>query len=255
MSIYESFKKVIASLGMEQLTHPIFHNSPIGIRFNIGDNGNDVYIDKRGKELSVNPNYITACLERSLKIYHSLKSKPDILAIEGYIYKNTTVKDFIASVVTATDLPQPNEIKSEIAHDDGHEIIHVLLLWNINDFKPHKLLEEIIKADLGSGNFFLTSSVYFVCTKDNVLFHLYDDRGADLVADKKVNIQHIYHKLNDLISDYDREIIDNIFNTKQEEHPLKGALPVFKWDYVMWVVFQIQPAYRRFQRRNCTSRM
>lgn len=201
MSIYESFKKVIASLGMRRLMHPVFYNCPIGIRFNIGDNGNEVYLDKSGEELSVNPNYITACLERSLKVYHSLKSKPDLLAIEGYLYEDETVEDLIASVVAATDLPQPNEIKSEHARDDEDEFTHVFLLWTLNDFNPEKLLEEIIKADLGSGNFFLTSSVYFVCTNDNVLFHLYDDRGADLVSDKKEKIQHIYHKLNDLISD------------------------------------------------------
>ncbi len=214
MSIFESFKKVIASLGMEQLTHSIFYNSPIGIRFNIGDNGNEVYIDKSGKELLVNPNYVIACLERSLKIYHSLKSRPDLLIIEGYLCENETIEEFISSVVSATDLPQPNEIKNEIIHDDEDELIHVFLLWNLNDFKPNKILEEIIKADLGSRNYFLTSSVYFVCTNDNVLFHLYDDRGADLVANKKENIQHIYHKLNDLILDYDREKIDSIFNVK-----------------------------------------
>jgi len=214
MSIYESFEKVIASLGMAELTHPIFYNSPIGIRFNIGDNGNDVYIDESREELSVNPNYVTACLERSLKIYHSLKSEPDLLAIEGYLCENESVEDFISSVVSATDSPQPNEIKSELTRDDEDEFVHVFLLWNLNDFNPNKLLEEIIKSDLGSGNFFLSSSVYFVCTKDNVLFHLYDDRGADLVADKKEKIQHIYYELNDLILDYDREKIDDIFKAK-----------------------------------------
>ena len=71
-------------------------------------------VDKLAKELLVNPNYIMACLERSLKIYHSLKSEPDLLAIEGYLYENESVEDFISSVVSATDLPQPNEIKSEI---------------------------------------------------------------------------------------------------------------------------------------------
>ena len=214
MSIYESLKKVIASLEMEELTHPIFYNLPIGIRFNIGDNGNDVYIDESREELSVNPNYVTVCLERSLKIYHSLKSEPDLLAIEGYLCENESVEDFISSVVSATDLPQPNEIKSELTRDDEDEFVHVFLLWNLNDFNPNKLLEEIIKADLGSGNFFLSSSVYFVCTKDNVLFHLYDDRGADLVADKKEKIEHIYYELNDLILDYDREKIDDIFKAK-----------------------------------------
>ena len=212
MTIYESFKKGIVALGMAELTHPIFYNSPIGIRFNIGDNGNDVYIDKSDEEFVVNPNYIAACLERSLNIYRSLKSEPDLLAIEGYLCENETIEGFISSVVSATDLPQPNEIKSELTHDDGDEFIHVFLLWNLNDFNPNKILEEIIKGDLGSGNFFLTSSVYFLCKKDNVLFHLYDSRGADLVADKKEKIQHIYHKLNDIILDYDRERIDNIFN-------------------------------------------
>ena len=216
MSIYESFKKVIASLGMEEPTHPIFYNSPIGIRFDIGDNGNDVYVDKSGEKFAVNPNYIVACLERSLNIYNSLNNEPNLLAIEGYLCENESVADFISSVVSATDLPQPNEIKSELTHDDEDEYIHVFLLWNLKDFNPNKLLEEIIKADFGSGNYYLTSSVYFVCTKDNVLFHLYDDRGADLVADKKEKIQHIYHKMNDLILDYDREKIDNVFNTKAE---------------------------------------
>lgn len=202
---------------MKELTHPIFYNCPIGIRFNIGDNnGIDPYLEKPDGELLANPQYITTCLDRSLKIYNSLKSKPDLLVIEGYLYDNETIENFISSVVSATDLPKPNEIKSELTHDDEDEFIHVFLLWNLNDFNPNKLLEEIIKADLGSGNFFLTSSVYFVCTNDNILFHLYDDRGADLVTDKKEKIQHIYHKLNDLILDYDREKADNIFKPKAE---------------------------------------
>ena len=118
MSIYESFKKVIASLGMEEPTHPIFYNSPIGIRFNIGDNGNDVYVDKSGEKFAVNPNYIVACLERSLNIYNSLNNEPNLLAIEGYLCENESVEDFISSVVSATDLPQPNEIKSKLTYDD-----------------------------------------------------------------------------------------------------------------------------------------
>ena len=214
MNLYKSFQSVISSLGITELIHPIFYNCPIGIRFNIGDNGNEVYIDKDDEEFSANPQYITACLDRSLKIYDSLKSKPDLLVIEGYLYENETVESFILSVVSATELPQPNEIKSELTRDDEDEFIHVFLLWNLNDFNPNKLSEEIIKADLGSGNFFLSSSVYFVCTKDNVLFHLYDDRGADLIAGKKEKIQHIYYELNDLILDYDREKIDNIFKAK-----------------------------------------
>ena len=34
------------------------------------------------------------------------------------------------------------------------------------------------------------------------------------VADKKEKIEHIYYELNDLILDYDREKIDDIFKAK-----------------------------------------
>ena len=60
----------------------------------------------------------------------------------------------------------------------------------------------------------MTSSVYFICSDDNVLFHLYDDRGADLCAEKIESISHIYKKLSNLILDYDRERIDAIFKAE-----------------------------------------
>ena len=215
MSLYASFQKVIASLGMTELTHPIFYHSPIGIRFDIGENGNEVYIDKLNDAFSVNPDYVNACLDRSTKIYGSLKTAPDLLAIESYLCKEETIEGFISSVVSAADLPQPHEIKSEICHGE-EDLVHVYLFWKRNGFQSDKVLEEIIRADLGSGNNFLTSSVHFVCVKVHVLFHLYDDRGADLVADKKETIQHIYRSFHDWISDFDRDKIERIFNTTAE---------------------------------------
>ena len=44
-----------------------------------------------------------------------------------------------------------------------------------------------------------------------ILLLLYDDRGADLCAEKAENISHIYNRLNDLILECDREKIDSIF--------------------------------------------
>ena len=65
MVIYNVFNNVIKSLGMQTLTHPIFYNSKVAIRFNIGDdNGNEVYLDNEN-DLIVNPEYVSACLERA----------------------------------------------------------------------------------------------------------------------------------------------------------------------------------------------
>lgn len=213
MSFFTKFKKVISSFGMEEIIKPVFYNSKIAIRFNIGDNGHDAYIHRKNKKMSVNLDYITACLERALKIYNKLKTTPDLLMIEGYLSKGESTEEFVSLAMSAVDLPRPDEINSEIIYDDEDEFTHLFLFWELKDFCPEKLLKEIILADLDGVNSFLVSSVYLVSTKDNVLFYLYDDRGADLVADEKEKISHIYDELNDLILDYDRERIDGIFRS------------------------------------------
>ena len=35
MNLYNNFKAVIKSLGMQALTHPLFYNSKVAIRFNV----------------------------------------------------------------------------------------------------------------------------------------------------------------------------------------------------------------------------
>ena len=214
MNLYNAFETVIQSFGMQTLLHPLFYNSKVAIRFNIGDNGNEVYLDENEEGYTVNPEYLSACLDRAKQIYCSLRNTPNVLVIDGYLYENDSAEDFINTVITTTNLSQPQETKVEKIFEDGEEFNHIFLCWKLDGFNPDKLLKEIIMADLGSGNHFLTSSVYFVCSDDNVLFHLYDDRGADLCAEKTENISHIYHDLNDLILEYDKEKIDSIFKAE-----------------------------------------
>lgn len=214
MSLYNAFETVIKSFGMQTITHPLFYNSKVAIRFNIGDNGNEVYPDENEEDFTVNPEYVSACLERAKQIYRTLRNAPNILVIEGYLYENDSVEDFINTVITATNLPHPQETKIAKISAEDEEFNHIFLCWELNEFNPNKLLQEIIIADLGSGNHFLTSAVYFVCSEDNILFHLYDNRGADLCAEKAESISHIYKQLNHLILEYDRDKIDSIFKAE-----------------------------------------
>ena len=78
------------------------------------------------------------------------------------------------------------------------------------EFSPDRLLREIIKADIG-GYSALVSNVYFADTHDFVLFHLYDDRGTDLVAADRELLRPIYERVNSWILEYDRDRINEIF--------------------------------------------
>jgi len=54
--------------------------------------------------------------------------------------------------------------------------------------------------------------IYFVNVTRKMIYHLYDDRGCDVIASNKEDLRSLYEDLNDWILDYDREQIDKLFN-------------------------------------------
>lgn len=209
----ENFSEIVHSLGMTELKHPIFYNSPMGIRFKIGGE-ESVYLNNEPSEyLIANQEYITAAFDRAKVIYTNLPHKPDILRIDGYP-DESNVHKIIQTICRVGNLPLPHEqVVTPLKWDEEDETVSQLqLYWDLTkiSFEPDRLLQEIIKADNGGYNGFV-SNVYFADTHNFIVFHLYDDRGADLVAYDKVILRPIYEKFNSWILDYDREKIDVIF--------------------------------------------
>ncbi|MEH7096936.1 DUF3885 domain-containing protein [Neobacillus vireti] len=54
--------------------------------------------------------------------------------------------------------------------------------------------------------------IYFVNLTKKIIFHLYDDRGCDILAVDEEEIRYLYEEFNDWILEYDRNRIDNLFN-------------------------------------------
>lgn len=52
---------------------------------------------------------------------------------------------------------------------------------------------------------------HFTNVTKEMIYHLYDDRGCDVIASNKENLLPLYEDLNDWILDYDPEEIDHIF--------------------------------------------
>ena len=73
---------------------------------------------------------------------------------------------------------------------------------------------QIILSDFtsqGGGNSQFESSVFLFDTDQNILFHLYDDRGLDLVAKEKSTLYPFYEKYKHWIMDYDKKQIESMF--------------------------------------------
>ncbi|GIN90023.1 hypothetical protein J22TS1_10740 [Siminovitchia terrae] len=81
---------------------------------------------------------------------------------------------------------------------------HVLKAISHKDFTP-----TILKNNLESGY-----DIYFVNLTNKIIFHLYDDRGCDIIASDNEAIRFLYDEYNEWILDYDREEINRVFRSK-----------------------------------------
>lgn len=58
--------------------------------------------------------------------------------------------------------------------------------------------------------FFSNVEIYYVNTTKNLVFHMYDDRGLDIIASESKTLKPIYSKFNDWILEANREKIDGL---------------------------------------------
>lgn len=197
--IKNSFDQAINRIGLETLPCAVFYSAPYGIRFQIGGD-EDIYL---GDHRKPNGAYIENAVDRALRIYAQLPAALDILRIDECLN------------LSIPGLPKPDQT-------DGNSCY-----WCIPREPAflRKLFREIVKAEIDStGIENLVSNVYFLNSHKDVLFHLYDDRGADVVAADKEILRPLYESCKDWILDYDREKIDLLFESRLLKRK-KGAQP------------------------------
>lgn len=192
---------------------PLFYNAPIGIRFELG-------VPYREIE---DPNYFMTVQLRAKIIFESLFDKDDeiILIVKTFKYVEpfSSCKDgdsvFSAMYIRGNviDEAKLHEELPQYDEDDG-TLIGYAQTFYISCLRSDIIYPNIIKA-IGNQDFsikpYITDGVYFIHPKRHVIFHMYDDRGLDMVANNTEVLKPIYTKFNHWILDYDREIIDRIF--------------------------------------------
>lgn len=219
MKLFNLFNKTIYDIGFDSLENPIFYNAPIGIRFEIGGE-DDVYIKKgMTRKLHPNPKYVNKAVERASRIFDALPRKDWILRID------LSDEREIKKILKVLQLVSSHEKVLNKYEEDGEKMTHCELYWSLNDidWSAETIIREIIVADIGGLNC-LASAVYLLHPNENILYHLYDDRGLDVVAKDKRMLYPLYETFNDWILDYDRETIDHIFKKEHDTFELSNLL-------------------------------
>lgn len=199
------------------LEPPIFYNSEIGIRFELGD-------PYRGVE---EPSYFEKVKKRSETLFESVflesdemyivrgtfetQSPYEIINPDGVnVFSKYVDKEIAKQVICFEEKPDYDEETNQLS---GYSKSYSLLC-RVKKVDYKGILEAIGYADFPSMGNYISDRIYFIHPKKNIVFHMYDDRGLDIVAVRTEELMKLYNEFNDWILDYDREKIDRIFGIR-----------------------------------------
>ena len=196
-----------------ELKPPLFYSWNIGIRFELG-------VDYDYPYAYENSLYLQQVYKRAITLFKSLHSPNDDIYIvidvndhsNGFRYKSKNFPRYIKEKSVLYRLNQKT-IPYIFPEDDEEGIYKTnrfTLKCKTSDFKYIPMLKAICNQDMGIRPS-IFDTVYFININKKTIFHVYDDRGCDLLATSSETIKDIYDKYNDWILDYDRKEIDEVF--------------------------------------------
>lgn len=202
----QEITRCIQALGLGELAPPIFYNCPNALRFEIGDPALDPY-DGEGH---LSKRYAAGAFLRAKALFDAVPGELDRLLWVTYPQRGQEQSQ-LQAFQRLTAVPPPQEVATQLIQgEDG--FCKVSYCWNLpaGPLDIGALLEGIIAADLG-GFSPLSSAVYFFGTGENLLYHLYDDRGLDIAAARRESLLPLYQQFHDWLLPYDRCRMEELF--------------------------------------------
>ncbi len=203
-----------------KLEKPLFYNNPFGLRFEIGPVEIGVWTNREKRQL--NERYFEVALERARCIFNTAFSSSDDMSIVYQIFsdgrKRLKKGDFILRQIDTNS-------KREITFSDHKELYlrdreYKCERWRrltvsglkVENIQINNILVSIINTDFGIRYPSIRGECYFINHTKGLVLNLYDDRGMDVVAQKKEILLPLYKTHSDWLLDYDRDQIDQVFS-------------------------------------------
>ena len=183
-----------------RIWHPVFYSYPWGLRFELG-----VY------ELDDTLEYVQSAKDRGQRIWSSVFAPEDEVLV---IFDTTPDRDLkqelkqcrMQRLLAKALCPIPGKDDVDEAPTYFHRYLYAAAAKDI----PFELiLKRIVEENTVTGGFYrYESSVYFYNRTKKLLYHPYDDRGADLIGPNRESLRRYYRELNDLLLNWNREDMD-----------------------------------------------
>ena len=189
-----------------RLRKPLFYSWDFGLRFDlqVGQTNTDEYFQEVSRRASTIFQTTFDNSDKVFLVFIDFKYKRRKIRFSNYIFKQIdNLQKNEISYSKELQLYEPDD-KFDIRNNaiiklTADRINHQNILTAIghSDFPPRQ-------PRLENNGFFTSKEIYFVNIDKKLIFHMYDDRGLDLVSADKETLRPIYKRHNNWIIDYDR---------------------------------------------------
>lgn len=201
-----------------KLEVPLFYNFPLGLRFELG-------VPYRGID---DPTYFEQLEQRAVSLFEAVFAESEQVCVITFTYQ-TVLSDIEHiehiernEVQVLENYLQPECLSQVSLHserpdydEDTAELMGYIqskYVWcTIGDLDYAGILKAIGYTDFPEREASLVERVYFIEPKQQIIFHMYDDRGLDIVGMQKESLQRLYDQYYDWLLPYDLEKMKQVF--------------------------------------------
>ncbi|HEM4557211.1 TPA: DUF3885 domain-containing protein [Streptococcus suis] len=183
--------------GEHQLVGPFFYATPLALKFEVGPAEEAETLPKKV--------YLDRAYARAVELLERASSAYDYVVLSLLRQEDRDIDTYLwhfSSKFNFDKVPEPELI--EVEDLTGDVLVFERYLLPVTDQDLKALLKEIIKADHGGFNY-LSSSVLFLSSQDNIIYYCYDDRGVDIAVLDDDKRRQLFTDCHDLLFDYDME--------------------------------------------------
>lgn len=215
MEIGKSYKEFLnANFKKLRIRASLFFNWDIALRFDLQDGGVDT------------DDYFEEVFIRSTSLFQSAFNPNDsvFLILMDYKYKRTKIRSGNFCFRQIRDL-SGHEIAYLKVHklydpNDSLDVRNVAVIKSDIERTDYKnILKAIGNTDfpqrqprLDKNGVFTSKEIFFINIDRKLIFHMYDDRGLDIIASDVEQLRPIYNKYDSWLLESNREKMDRLFN-------------------------------------------
>ncbi|TGE25567.1 DUF3885 domain-containing protein [Hymenobacter aquaticus] len=201
--------------GLQRLCAGLFYRWPIGIRFDL-QGEHPIYLD--ANHHSYDERYFQEVIQRASDLFKAAFQPTDEVLV---IYQKPTAKRqrirnteyLLRQLGIAASAIAFQRIDSHYLYGNyGSSWIRMYHATTAAAIPYPKLATAIANQDFGHRTPRTDGDVFFLNLSRDLIFHMYDDRGLDIVAADKSILRPLFETYNSWIMTFDREQVEATFS-------------------------------------------